>query len=91
MAVSKVKEMKCLKNLLIRCCYWYYVKAQPIISDREYDQEFNRLKKLEAQTFADTNSPTQMIWGDQESQYPEWVKENMGKDDEQAEEISHSE
>jgi len=75
--MSEAIKMKDLKRFLIRCCYWYYVKAQPLISDQEYDEKFNQLKKLEIRTFADTNSPTQMIWGDCGSQYPEWVKNNM--------------
>jgi len=83
MSINKDIQMSCLKNFLIRCCYWYYVKTQPIVSDQEYDIEFRRLEKLEQELEndyglkPDKDSPTQMIWGDCESQYPEWAKENM--------------
>ncbi|MGD2065690.1 MAG: hypothetical protein PVI43_00790 [Candidatus Bathyarchaeota archaeon] len=71
-------KQKCLKNFLIRCCYWYYVKVQPIIIDYEFDMEFKRLQKMEEESGqVEKDSPTQMIWGDTESQYPEWVKEYM--------------
>jgi len=64
-----------LKKYLIKCCYWYYVKADPLISDKEYDFKVYELKKMENdETVWDEDSPTQMIWGDLESQYPEWVK-----------------
>lgn len=72
-----VKPMKqrCLQNFLIRCCYWYYVKAKPLISDRVFDEELKRLQKMEEQYGADPDSPTQKIWGDREEQYPEWAME----------------
>lgn len=67
-----------LKNFLIRCCYWYYVKAQPIITDYEFDTELKRLKQMEEESGqAEKDSPTQMIWGDAESQYPFWVREHI--------------
>jgi len=83
MSVGKGMKAVCIKNLLIRACYWYYVKAQPILSDREYDREFLRLQNLERKLEEEQNikpdedSPTQIIWGDKEEQYPEWVKENI--------------
>ena len=58
---------------LVRCCYWYYVRAQPLISDREYDRLFHELKEAEG-AFPQSYSPTQMIYGDREEQYPEWAK-----------------
>jgi NAD-dependent DNA ligase len=54
------------------------VKVQPIIIDYEFDMEFKRLQKMEEESGqVEKDSPTQMIWGDTESQYPEWVKEYM--------------
>lgn len=71
----------CLKNFLIRCCYWYYVQANPIISDYEFDQEFKRLQQMEAESGeADSDSPTQMVWGDCEAQYPDWAKTKASKE-----------
>jgi DNA ligase (NAD+) len=69
-------EQERLTNFLIRCCYWYYAKADPIISDYEFDMEYKRLEKLEEETGNPMpDSPTQKIWGDSESQYPDWAKE----------------
>jgi len=69
-------KQRCLTNFLIRCCYWYYVKADPLITDYEYDMELKCLQKIEEETnILMKESPTQMIWGDCEDQYPEWVKE----------------
>jgi NAD-dependent DNA ligase len=60
------------------------VKAQPIITDYEFDMEFKRLQKMEEESGqAEKDSPTQMIWGDGESQYPDWVKEHMEDKNEQ--------
>lgn len=78
MSVPKLLEQKCLKNYLIRCCYHYYVLAAPLIRDREFDEEFKRLQRLERETGkADNDSPTQMIWGDVADQYPDRVKEGI--------------
>lgn len=70
----KTTEGECLKNFLIRCCYWYYVKADPIISDHEYDMEFRRLQKLEEVEGADEDSPTQGVGSSLEESYPDWAK-----------------
>ncbi len=65
-----------LKRYLIKCCYWYYVKCDPLIRDKVYDYKIYELKELEnSGVDADRDSPTQMIWGDCESQYPDWAKE----------------
>jgi hypothetical protein len=78
MPVLEPIQQKCLKNFLIRCCYYYYVKADPIISDREFDGELKRLQRLEEETgVACPDSPTQMIWGDRDEQYPEWCKDDL--------------
>ena len=64
-----------LKEYLIRCCYWYYVKADPLVKDKAYDYMVYELKTLEnKEGIWDSDSPTQMIWGDCEDQYPEWAK-----------------
>jgi len=44
----------------------YYVDAQPIISDYDYDQLFSRLKKLEAENpeLITPDSPTQKVGGE---------------------------
>jgi NAD-dependent DNA ligase len=61
------------------------VKAQPIITDYEFDMELKRLKQMEEESGqAEKDSPTQIIWGDSESQYPEWVKEHMEDKNEQS-------
>lgn len=66
----------CLKAWLIKCSYWYYSKADPLISDYDFDMQFKKLQKLEHDEGRyDEDSPTQMIYGESESQYPEWCKE----------------
>jgi len=67
-----------MRRWLIRCCYWYYVKADPLISDRNFDMLMKDLQRREeaVSDFAPT-SPTQMIYGDCESQYPEWVDRDV--------------
>lgn len=76
-----MKKIDCLKQFLIRCCYQYYVKSNPMISDRIYDRVFDDLKGMEylreekTGMQADSDSPTQMIWGDRDDQYPDWAKE----------------
>lgn len=76
-----MKKVDCLKQFLIRCCYQYYVKSDPMISDRIYDGLFDDLKNRECIRQSatgmkpDPDSPTQMIWGDRDEQYPAWAKE----------------
>lgn len=72
-------------NLII-CCYWYYVKADPLVPDYAYDMLFKKLEELEREGLEQKKaerdfeyiippgSPTQMIYGDSEEQYPEWAK-----------------
>ena len=59
---GRVKE---LRGLLRRHDHLYYVLATPEISDFEYDQLFNELKKLEADhpELMTPNSPTQRVGG----------------------------
>ena len=44
----------------------YYVEAEPLVSDREYDELFRNLELLEAcfPHFASTNSPTRRVGGE---------------------------
>lgn len=66
---TAMKELDELKQYIVKCCYWYYVKAKPLIPDPEFDILFKKLQALEEVNGADPDSPTQMIYGDQESQY----------------------
>jgi NAD-dependent DNA ligase len=72
---SKIEK---LRRQLIKFCYWYYVKADPLVDDRTYDTLFKELECLEKVKdclFHPTPySPTQQIWGDCESQYPNWAR-----------------
>jgi DNA ligase (NAD+) len=51
--------------------YKYYVLAQPVISDFEFDMKLKELEKLEAEfpEFADVNSPTQRVGSDSNSDF----------------------
>lgn len=72
--MAKIEE---LRRELIKYCYWYYVKSQPLISDYNYDMRFKELEKLEeGLEEIPKDSPSQVIWGDSESQYPDWAKNN---------------
>jgi len=72
-----MKKVDCMRRWLIRCCYWYYVKTQPLIPDRVYDMLLKELEaREERENNYDPNSPTQIIWGDLEEQYPDWAKEH---------------
>jgi len=76
-----MKKIDCLKQFLIRCCYQYYVKSNSMIEDRLYDgllkdlENRERVRQQTVGTKPDSDSPTQMIWGDSDSQYPDWAKE----------------
>ena len=67
-----------LRRRIIKLCYWYYVKADPIVPDQTFNTIFNELKQLEqiddAVFYPTPYSPTQMIYGDLENQYPKWAK-----------------
>ena len=59
------KRIAHLREEIRRHDYAYYVLAEPIISDRQYDQLFEELKRLEVQ-FPDLvtpDSPTQRVGG----------------------------
>lgn len=69
-------KAECLKRWLIRCCYWYYVKADPLIGDRAFDMALKDLEAREQrEKINDPESPTQIVYGDRDAQYPEWAKE----------------
>jgi len=55
-----------LRDEIRRHDYQYYVLAEPIISDREYDTLFDELKKLEKQypDLITPDSPTQRVGGE---------------------------
>ena len=55
-----------LRNLLREADYAYYVDAQPILADSEYDTMMAELIELEAknQDFYDENSPSQRVGGE---------------------------
>jgi len=50
----------------------YYVLAQPVISDQEFDHRLKELERLEQQwpEFASPNSPTQRVGGDITKNFP---------------------
>lgn len=51
--------------------YQYYVLANPIVSDFEFDMKLKELEKLEAEfpQFADPNSPTQRVGSDHNQEF----------------------
>src|SRR3954468_5297083 len=52
--------------------YRYYVLAQPIVGDREYDKMMKELEDLEAKhpEFASTDSPTTRVAGEPTKLFP---------------------
>lgn len=60
------EEIERLKNELIAYNYQYYVLAQPVISDYDFDQKLKQLQTLEEEypAFLDPDSPTQKVGGD---------------------------
>jgi len=65
MSSSIQKEIETLSRKILDHDYRYYVLAQPIISDEEYDGLMRRLQELERQypEFAAPDSPTQRVGG----------------------------
>ena len=60
--MSKIKRIKELNQLLNEYRDSYYNDSVSIVTDREYDDLFDELKKLEEETnIIMTNSPTQMV------------------------------
>ena len=60
------EEINRLKTELIDHNYQYYVLANPVISDYDFDQKLKQLQSLEEKypEFLDPNSPTQKVGGD---------------------------
>jgi len=67
-AIIRIKE---LRPELDEHNYRYYVLAQPVISDYDFDMKLKELEKLEAEfpELADPNSPTQRIGSDTSSDF----------------------
>lgn len=67
-AIIKIKG---LRHELDEHNYRYYVLAQPVISDYDFDMKLKELEKLEAEfpEFADPNSPTQRVGIDTSSDF----------------------
>jgi DNA ligase (NAD+) len=64
--IPNIKEIyQQLIDTLTEHNHLYYVQASPIISDMEYDQLFDFLKKIEEEYphFISSNSPTQSLIG----------------------------
>jgi DNA ligase (NAD+) len=67
------KRIEELSKELLRHQYLYYVKAEPEISDREYDRMFDELVELEKK-YPDLtleNSPTKRVGSDLDNTFPE--------------------
>ena len=71
---KKKMAIQKLKVKIIKYCYWYYVKCHPLISDYQFDKLFKELERREKEEGATPDSPTQMIYGDRESTYPEYLR-----------------
>lgn len=63
--IEAQERIETLKTLLNRYSYEYYVLDKPSISDKEYDQHYQELEKLEKAhpELITTDSPTQRIGG----------------------------
>lgn len=68
--LAQIKERS---EELLRHQYLYYVKAEPEISDNEYDRLFDELLELEKQYphYAFPNSPTRRVGSDLDNAFPE--------------------
>jgi DNA ligase (NAD+) len=68
---SARKKIEALRHELDRHNYLYYVKAQPEISDYEFDQKLNELEALEKEypQFDDPMSPTKRVGSDITSEF----------------------
>ena len=65
MSSSIQKEIETLIRKILDHDYRYYILAQPIISDEEYDRLMRRLQELERQypALVASDSPTQRVGG----------------------------
>jgi DNA ligase (NAD+) len=67
------KQIDILSAELLKHQYLYYIKAEPEISDLEYDQLFDQLMELEKQFphLSSENSPTKRVGSDLDNTFPE--------------------
>lgn len=67
---NKIDE---LSQELLKHQYLYYIKAEPEVSDLEYDRLFDQLEELEKQhpDLAWDNSPTKRVGSDLDNTFPE--------------------
>lgn len=64
MEMDKLARMRHLITLMRQESYAYYVQDDPIVTDHEYDQQFDELTRLEAETGVVLGgSPTQTVGG----------------------------
>jgi DNA ligase (NAD+) len=65
------QKINALRNELEEHNYKYYVLAQPVISDFDFDMKLKDLEKLETEfpEFTDPNSPTQRVGNDSSSDF----------------------
>ncbi len=76
--MEKLSEEQAKKRIDALCAelqehnYRYYVLAQPVISDYEYDQKLKELEKLEAAfpQFVRPDSPTRRVGGEPTKEFP---------------------
>ena len=76
--MEKLSEEQAKKRIDTLCAelqehnYRYYVLAQPVISDYEYDQKLKELEKLEAAfpQFVRPDSPTRRVGGEPTKEFP---------------------
>ncbi len=66
------KEIEDLRRRIQVYDYQYYVKAQPEISDYEYDQLYHRLSQLESENpeYITPDSPTRRVSGEPTKEFP---------------------
>ncbi len=69
---SVQKEIETLSRKIFDHDYRYYVLAQPVISDEEYDKLMHRLQELERQypELVSSDSPTQRVGGQIMKEFP---------------------
>jgi len=69
---SILKEIEILRQEILNHDYRYYVLAEPVISDEEYDRLMVRLIELERRhpQFITPDSPTQRVGGQQTKEFP---------------------
>ena len=72
MSSSIQKEIEALSRKILDHDYRYYVLAQPVISDEDYDSLMRRLQELEHQypSYARPDSPAQRVGGQITKEFP---------------------